>query len=121
MLTGSPLSATYPTMPVPHGMCISFFFSISCNVDREHTSNSLDTRHLDWQPWKWCGAAAFIDVCSEPTLVDPIGDPTVRPPTAASSTGTAGCGAGASQDAIGTRSLHADDDDEDDEWRCRLR
>jgi len=113
MLTGSPLSATYPTMPVPHGMCISFFFSISCNVDLEHTSKSLDTKHLDWQPWKWCGVAAFIGACSEPTLVDPIGDATVRPTTAASSTGTAAWGAGALHNVIGTRSLHDDGDDGD--------
>jgi hypothetical protein len=31
---------------VPHGIFISSFFSISCSVEREHTSNSLDTRNL---------------------------------------------------------------------------
>jgi hypothetical protein len=44
MLTGSPLSATYPTMPVPHGILISSFFSISVRVLLEQTSNSLETR-----------------------------------------------------------------------------
>lgn len=52
MLTGSPLSATYPTIPVPQGILISSFFSISSKVDLEHTSNNFDTRHLlleqDW-------------------------------------------------------------------------
>lgn len=46
MLTGSPLSATYPTIPVPQGILISSFFSISSSVDLEHTSNNLETRHL---------------------------------------------------------------------------
>lgn len=46
MLTGSPLSATYPTIPVPHGIRISSFFSISIRVDLEQTSKSLETRHL---------------------------------------------------------------------------
>ena len=46
MLTGSPLSATYPTIPVPQGILISSFFSISSSVDLEHTSNNFETRHL---------------------------------------------------------------------------
>lgn len=51
MLTGSPLSATNPTIPVPHGIRISSFFSISINVDLEHTSKSLETRQRPRGVW----------------------------------------------------------------------
>lgn len=44
MLTGMPLWATNPTMPWPHWILISSFFSISSSVDLEQTSKSLDTR-----------------------------------------------------------------------------
>lgn len=46
MFTGSPLCATKPTIPVPQGIRISSFFSISCRVDLEQTSNNFDTRYL---------------------------------------------------------------------------
>ena len=91
ILTGSPLSATYPTIPVPHGIRISFFFSISCSVDWEHTSNSLETKHLEWQPWDpLLGVRKCVDDVlkvsllngrsMEPVLVDPIGEPTTTEP-----------------------------------------
>lgn len=46
ILTGSPLSATWPAMPVPHATRTSSCCTISSNVLRGHTSNSFETKHL---------------------------------------------------------------------------
>lgn len=46
ILTGSPLSATWPAMPVPQATRTSSCCSISSNVLRGHTSNSFETKHL---------------------------------------------------------------------------
>lgn len=72
-------------MPVPQGIRISSFFSISWSVEREQTSNSLETRQRELQPWL---LRIFVDAVlrvkgsgMEPTLVDPItGEPTTTDP-----------------------------------------
>lgn len=46
ILTGSPLSATWPAIPVPHATRTSSCCTISSNVLRGHTSNSFETKHL---------------------------------------------------------------------------
>lgn len=46
MLTGSPLSATWPAIPVPQATRTSSCCSISSSVLRGQTSNNFDTKHL---------------------------------------------------------------------------
>jgi hypothetical protein len=46
MFTGTPLSATYPAIPVPQATRTSSLRSISSIVLRGQTSKSFDTRHL---------------------------------------------------------------------------
>jgi hypothetical protein len=48
---------------------ISSFFSISCSVDREHTSNSLDTRNL--------GLAGFPELDNDSEFLLDLGFPAI--------------------------------------------
>ena len=54
MVTGIPVAATCPTMPLPHEIRISDFRVISSTVELELTSNRLDTRQWVSVPTSPC-------------------------------------------------------------------
>lgn len=69
MLTGSPLSATWPAIPVPQATRTSSCCTISSSVLRGQTSNNFDTKHLceslNWINYKFNNS---VNVCETRTF-----------------------------------------------------